>query len=246
MCEKIDFILMRHGYDDHSYIDGLNDTSLTERGINETKQAAKNLALQLGDLNQNIAIRSSSKKRSTETSEIIAEQFERDKISYTYSVDQNLRELYQGNMDLDGLSHEEKVNLLQSAWEAFDKERANGNDNYRFGQPHAGLIREFVNPPFGESQNQFTLRIAKSFSSIIDEQLSMYNFPIIITHRGGIREIKNMTHAFNNKIPVSQSQVVEMSGLKYNEILNNTICDTRFCANALRKRITRLNGKIVL
>jgi len=246
MCENIDFILMRHGYDDHSYIDGLNNTSLTERGINETKQAAKTLVLQLGNLDRNISIRSSSKKRSTETSEIIAEQFERDKIPYVYFIDQGLRELFQGDMDLNGLSHEEKINLLQSAWEAFDEERVSENDNYKFGQPHTSLIREFVNPPFGESQNQFALRIAKSFSSIVDERLSTGNFPIIITHRGGIREIINMTHAFNHKIPVFQSQVVELSGLKYNEIISSTIFDTQFCIHALRDHIASINGKTVL
>ena len=34
---KKDFIVMRHSYDDHSYIDGKNDTSLTKKGIDDIK-----------------------------------------------------------------------------------------------------------------------------------------------------------------------------------------------------------------
>lgn len=244
MSKRMDFILMRHGYDDHSYIDGLNNTSLTKRGIEESRQAANKLVLRVGNLDRNITLHSSSKKRSIETSEIISEQFEQDKIPYTYTVDPNLQELNQGDMILDELSHEEKVTLLQSAWEAFDEERINGNNDYRFGQPHVKLLCEFVNPPFGESQNQFATRIVKTFGEIIDDHLSTNDFPIVITHRGGIREIQNMTHAFNHHIPVSQSQVCEMSGLKYNEIIENVIYDAQLCTHALQRHIADLSDKI--
>ena len=40
---KNDFILVRHSYDDHSYIDGKNDTSLTQNGIEIAKEAAKKI-----------------------------------------------------------------------------------------------------------------------------------------------------------------------------------------------------------
>jgi broad specificity phosphatase PhoE len=245
MTKEINFILMRHGYDDHSYIDGLNDTSLTEKGIAETRHMAGTLALQVYGLEREIIIRSSSKKRSVETSEIIVEQFERDKIPYSYLVDQNLRELYQGNMKLYGLSHEEKVGLLQSAWEVFDAERVTGNDNYRFGQPHVHLRQVFVRPPFGESQNQFTLRIAKSFMEAIDESIMTDNLPLFITHRGGIREIQNMTYAFNNQLPVSQSQVYEMTGLVYNGIIENRLDDARLCMHMLRSYIAEINSRVI-
>lgn len=40
--KKNDFLLVRHSYDDHSYIDGKNDTGLTKKGIEIVKQASEN------------------------------------------------------------------------------------------------------------------------------------------------------------------------------------------------------------
>ena len=41
---SFDIYMMRHGYDDHSYIDGMNDASLTARGVEMAKVASEEYA----------------------------------------------------------------------------------------------------------------------------------------------------------------------------------------------------------
>ena len=92
--KKNEFILLRHGYDDHSYIDGKNDTGLTEVGINMVKDASEKL---LYDINYNdVIIRHSSKIRAKETAEILCERILRENIPCRFVEDNGLTELHQG------------------------------------------------------------------------------------------------------------------------------------------------------
>ena len=107
---KNDFILVRHSYDDHSYIDGKNDTSLTQNGIEIAKEAAKKIIYKI-DSNE-VIIRYSTKKRAKETAEIIGEYLSKNNIDCNYISDSGLTELFQGSFNFDGMEHIEKVNFL--------------------------------------------------------------------------------------------------------------------------------------
>ena len=199
MQDKFNYVLVRHSYDIHSYIDGKNDTDLTVEGIEMAQQKAKPLTKELGSLNALIPIYSSSKKRAMHTAEIIAEQLNKDGIPYTLQPDKNINELYQGNMLIDGLAHEYKAELMHNAWVAFNAERNNGNYNYRFGQPHSLLLREFVDVPYGETHNEYALRIAKSFRNYIHQG----GTPLVVLHGGGIGQILNLSDIMNTKTEMS-------------------------------------------
>ena len=163
MSEK--FITIRHSYDDHSYIDGKNDTSLTNRGIDIARDMANRIP-SLIDTDKKIILRHSVKKRAAETAEILCDKLEEMNLDYEIIPEKNLTELYQGQFrNLDLLAHENKVNLLQSCWEEFDDHRVNGNFDYRFGDPinaiNGKIDSKFVSYPYGESQRDFSIRIGR-------------------------------------------------------------------------------------
>lgn len=199
MYERFDYVLIRHAYDDQSYIDGKNDTGLTAEGVSMAQKRAGILSKQLGELNTMISIYSSAKKRTMETAEIIADRLNKDGVSYTFSSDKNINELYQGKMLIDGLAHDDKAALMHHAWIAFNTERATGNYNYRFGQPHPLLLREFVDIPYGETHNEYALRVAQSFKNYMRSK----GTPLIVLHGGGIGQILNLTKVLNTNPRIS-------------------------------------------
>lgn len=252
MSEKInsEIFLIRHGYDDHSYIDGKNDTSLIERGVEGAKTMAKKMVPILYDAgNDNIMIRTSCKKRAVETTEILSEELEKNKIPHHYEIDDNLRELYQGKLlKLEELTHDEKIIILQAAWEIFDDKRIKGEMNYHFGDPDtnntkADLLKKITQYPFGESQNEFSLRLGRAMRNIA-QGIVNGELPIVITHRGGIREIQNLLYSVNNSIPFAQSQVCEMAALIYCDIIRDIIKDPNSCLEKIDKHLDEIEKKI--
>lgn len=151
-----EFLVIRHSYDDHSYIDGKNDTSLTKDGIEIAKKMAINVLPEI-DLNRNVRLRHSTKKRAVETAEILNEELYRHSISHDIAPDSNLTELFQGNFrNLNLMNHDQKVEFLQTCWEEFDAHRQNGDIDYRFGDNRNSyekrIDEKFVMYPYGESQ----------------------------------------------------------------------------------------------
>lgn len=241
MNEKFDFGVMRHSYDDHSYIDGKNDTDLTSDGIQIAKEAARQIAKPLGEQDQEIQIRTSSKLRGIHTAEIVKEQLDRDSIPNALIIDENLRELYQGNMDLSQMTHEERVSFLESGWQSFDDERKKGNDNYRFGEPHSKLIKsDIILYPYGESQNDFAQRITRAMKSSLEEDIAKEKTTLFVTHRGGMREILNLAYAANHNLPVSQTNKYEMSGMRYCDFVEVVIKDHDQLKVAMARRLKEL------
>ena len=56
------FMVFRHSYDDHSFIDGKNDTGLTQNGITMAREAAEKIIYKIDK--KDIIIRHSTKKKS--------------------------------------------------------------------------------------------------------------------------------------------------------------------------------------
>lgn len=92
--KKRDFMLVRHSYDDHSYIDGNNDTSLTLKGIEIAKKASEKILHKIDS--DKVIIRHSVKRRAKETAEIIGELLIKNNIDCLCIKDNGLTELNQG------------------------------------------------------------------------------------------------------------------------------------------------------
>lgn len=190
---KKNFILVRHGYDDHSYIDGKNDTSLTIDGILVAKDAAIKLASNLKY--DDVIIRHSIKKRGCETAEIFREVIAKKGINCICINEPGLTELFQGNFDFEGMLHEDKINFLQSCWDDFELCRMNGNLEHRFGQ---NKNREII-LTLGENHTEWSVRIANGMLNIISDLEKGYQ-SINIAHRGVIYEIEQLVRLSNNLI----------------------------------------------
>ena len=245
MRESIKFFMMRHSRDDSSYIDGKNNTSLTAEGIDIAKNAAKDLSAKLGKLNTIINLRSGPKQRVVQTLEILAEQLYIDHVPYMITYDDNLIELFQGNMELQGLSHYDKVAGLHYAWIAFGQERAKGNFNYRFGQPHPEMISRFIKYPYGETHNEFLLRIAKAYRTLIKESIENKTIGVVISHRGGIREFLNFTYAVNNNIDFQDCHVCDLSQITFCDIREVQIDSPKIALDKIGRYIQLLNARTI-
>lgn len=242
---RMEILLMRHGYDDHSYIDGLNDTSLTKDGIEDAKKASKIYAPKLGKRYEaGLSLRVSSRRRAVETAEILSEELSCHGIENDLVVNSNFRELYQGDMiNLDGKDHAERVYMLELGWEIFERERLAGNDDYKYGTPDYSSSRydnfnRLVSPPYGESQNELSDRVGLGFFNTLCDVLPTGRTPLFIVHRGTIREILNIAMAHNaGSYDIKQNQHVEMAGWKYCEMFETTLNDVNFSLGALARKV---------
>lgn len=241
---SLDILLMRHGYDDHSYIDGRNDTSLTKYGIATTHEESGVIVETLRQYPIPVDLHVSSKRRAIETAQILGEYMDRDGVDYTVTIDDQLRELYQGEMlGLDGMTHDEKVHMLELGWELFDRERIADNDDYKFGTPDPldekyAAFSGFIAKPYGESQNELSRRIERAFLGAIEASVARNSVPLFIVHRGTIREILNIAFAHNSgNIDTEQNPHIEMAGWRYCELFKTNLADVAFSLEALKRKV---------
>lgn len=238
-------LLMRHSYDDHSYIDGLNDTSLTAKGTEMAKDASRRYAPELGREHEaGLALRASSKRRAVETAEILSDELSRHGIEHSMSVDPNLCELYQGTMvGLTDKDHAERVRMLELGWEIFERERVAGNNDYKYGTPDCscpryGEFNTFIAPPYGESQNELSARVETGLLHAVADALPSQRTPLFVVHRGTIREILNITIAHNaGSYDIKQNPHIDITGWKYCEMFEAVIDNVDFSLGALARNI---------
>ena len=243
IMRSLDVYMMRHGYDDHSYIDGMNDASLTARGVEMAKVASEEYAKLLYETCSNTpGLYVSSKKRAIETAEILSEELDRHKIEHTLKIEPAFRELYQGDMrGLRGKTHQERVRALEIGWEIFDRERKQGNYNYKYGTPDLSngeysIFNDFIAPPYGESQREFATRTQQGLLNVLDESFTGDSTPFIVAHRGTVREILNVVSAHNSgSVDIPQDPSIEMAGWRYCEIFHATLLDPVFSVGALSR-----------
>jgi broad specificity phosphatase PhoE len=206
--EKNEFILLRHGYDDHSYIDGKNDTGLTETGIKMVKEASEKL---LTDIKSNsVIIRHSVKLRAKQTAEILCERILKENIPCIFIEDHGLTELNQGTFCFDGMEHKERVDFLQSCWDDFEYCRKNGDLQHRFGQ---NQDRNIILTP-GENHSEWSIRIAKGLLNIIDDISNSYQ-SINVTHRGAIFELQQLVKMVNDGLLMDEVEKYETIWVNY-------------------------------
>lgn len=185
-------ILIRHSYDDHSYIDGKNDTSLTANGIEIAKEAAIRIVPTINK--ENVIIRYSSKQRAKETAIILSEELEKKGFNYNCLEDKDLTELYQGKLNFGDMVHKDRVDFLQSCWDDFENCRKNGNLNHHFGELKS---KQIVERP-GECHKEWSARIATGIQHILTDIENENTESITITHRGAILLMQNLFKIINN------------------------------------------------
>jgi broad specificity phosphatase PhoE len=211
-------LLIRHSHDNHSYIDGENNTSLTPQGEHLALEISQNIANLIDDkAYKRVVVYSSDRKRATETAAILCEVLSSHKIQNGLHIDERLRELYQGKiLNIEKLSHIEKAKGLELEWERFDSERLGGNYFYKFGQQSsANSDDKFIASPYGESHDELSRRTKTALYNILQSAVDDSTLVIVITHRGIIREIFNVIGSINNHKPIVQNMDNEMKGWGY-------------------------------
>ncbi len=206
--KKNDFLVVRHSYDDHSYIDGENDTGLTTKGIDIAKKASEDILYKIDS--NSVVIRHSTKKRARETAEIIGEYLSKNNITCKLISDIGLTELFQGKFNFEGMEHLERVDFLQSCWDDFEFCRKNGDLGHHFGQNKSNKI--VVKP--GENHMEWSIRIANGMLNIIDDLSNSYQ-SINITHRGAIFEIQKLVEMINGEITFDDVEKYETKWMSY-------------------------------
>lgn len=229
--KKAEFLVMRHSYDDHSYIDGKNDTSLTKDGVNIAKEASRNILVFLDD--REVIIRSSTKKRAIETSEILADSLEKNGLDYKLIKEHGLNELYQGQFNFNGLSHSDRISFLQSCWDDFEKERLNGNIDHHFAEfKNSGVVKNK-----GEDHRSWSKRIGLTVLNILKD-LEQNKQAIEVTHRGAKFAMENIVRMINNEIPTDEVEKYGVEFMKYCEISKLEINSLIIAKDSLKKFIT--------
>lgn len=212
--------VIRHSYDDHSYIDGKNDTSLTKRGVEIARDISDKFASNLA-IHKEVMISSSPKKRAFETAEILYDTLRRKNIPADLYIDSNLAELNQGEFVFEPLGHDERVNFLQSCWDDFETERYAGNILHRFGERKidSGIV---IQP--GENHSEFSARIGKSVlrsTQLMNPEREIVN----ITHRAATLNIQNVIKFLNSDIEMDDVENYITRSMRYCEVNNFTIRD---------------------
>lgn len=203
-----EFLIMRHSYDDHSYIDGKNDTALTTNGIQIAKDAAQEIVHKLDD--RFVVIRYSSKIRARQTAEILSDLLQKRGINFICVEDKCLTELYQGKLNFCNMKHEDKVDFLQSCWDDFEYQREHGNLKHRFGE---FKDRDIV-IDFGENHAEWSARIGRAVLNIINEIESKHQV-IGVTHRGASFAIQNIVKMANGLLQMDQVESYKTIRVKY-------------------------------
>lgn len=213
------FIVVRHGYDDHSYIDGKNDTSLTENGI----KVAENAIIGISDKieSNDVIIRHSIKKRAFETGKIFCDYLNNRNFNCRCIAEPGLTELYQGEFDFTNLTHSERVEFLQSCWNDFEESRLNGDYTHRFG---INKDKSIILTP-GENHLEWSNKIVDAYFSIInDMEKGIQSFNI--GHRGVIYMLERLTLYVNKKIDVEEIEQYKTRWMEYCQAYKLTIDNT--------------------
>ena len=244
MANSQEVLLVRHGRDDESYIDGKFDADLTRDGIDEARDMSRRIVKNIhcmGGISL-VQLYSSDRKRAIETTEIVQEAIDRAHYAYTVYIDDRFRGLQEGTIaDVDKHSYEQSVRMLNHAWIAFDNARLRGDDEYCFGDPVEGRnyhpeIDGFIEYPYGESQQVFTDRVFCGFDNVLDATMP-YSLPVVITHRGPVSKIKHLIESSNKKKWTEQHKNNELLSMGYNVILHPKIKDIDLCSRLLKQCI---------
>lgn len=226
------FMVLRHSYDDHSFIDGKNDTGLTQNGITMAREAAEKILYKIDK--KDIIIRHSTKKRAIETAKILHDCLVKNNYNCICINEPGLTELFQGTFNFEGMTHNERVDFLQSCWDDFENCRLNGDLTHRFGQ---NKDKNIILSP-GENHAQWSMRIASGLLNIISDLENSYQ-SINITHRGATFEIKKLIEMVNGNIPMEEVELYQTIWMNYCQDYTFQINDLNKAKSLVKKYIKK-------
>lgn len=227
---------IRNGYDDHSYVDGYNDTSLTSRGVEMARVAAEALTADSKYLDgKPLIVRTSLKKRAVETASIIYDYISNSGVDCDVVLDPGLTELRQGKFDFGDMSHDDRINFLQSCWDDFESQRKSFNIDHRFGEFKVG---ENDSPIIcaGESHREWSVDIASSLIRAIKDTQDGCN-SIEVTHRGASFMISQLVKLANGEISPRYVEQYDTKFMKYCERHDYCVKSADLAISALSKFI---------
>lgn len=258
--ESQEFILVRHGKDDESYIDGSFDNGLLEEGVENIKELTEEVARYFYGTNiySNIRILHSSKRRAYQTGVIMHQYLSSGGIAVSRKNIDELRELYQGEMVLDKeQTLEERAALLQRAWTAYSSAVETYDLAYRFGDPctvdgeDTYLTDQFLS--YGENQYEFTSRV---YGFVRD--MMQYDFdtslPVVVAHRATVTKVQRIIGACS--IYAHSAETIRPGHLRFIErTAERTKVDhaqgvilpmrnRRFARNIIERELTYLNASM--
>lgn len=226
------FIVFRHSYDDHSFIDGKNDTGLTQNGITMAREAAEKIIYKI--YKKDIIIRHSTKKRAIETAKILRDFLVKNNYNCICINEPGLTELFQGTFNFEGMTHNERVDFLQSCWDDFENCRLNGDLTHRFGQ---NKDKNIILSP-GENHAQWSMRIASGLLNIISDLENSYQ-SINITHRGATFEIEKLIEMVNGNIQMEEVELYQTIWMNYCQDYTFQINDLNKVKSLVKKYIKK-------
>ncbi len=227
---------IRHGYDDHSYIDGHNDTPLTAKGLEMARVAARDLSTDERYLDgKRLIIRTSLKQRAIETAGVICDAMSRQHVECDIVKDPGLTELYQGKFNFGDMSHDDRVDFLQSCWDDFEVQRKNYNIDHRFGEYK---IKNEGAPivEMGESHRVWSIDIASATIRTLEDKKRECN-SIDVTHRGASFMIAQLARLSNNSIQPVDVEQYETKFMKYCERHTYEINDIDIAIESIQRFI---------
>lgn len=202
------YMVVRHSYDDHSYIDGKNDTSLTDKGVEIAKKAIIQIANKIES--NEVTIRHSLKKRGRETAEIFGNYLLKKGFNCNCVIEPGLTELYQGQFDFSPLTHLQRVDFLQSCWDDFEECRLKGDYEHNFGIKKDNTI--ILTP--GSNHLEWSKKITEAYLSIINDMENNIQ-SINIAHRGVIYMLERLTLFVNQEIEMNQIEQYQTRWMEY-------------------------------
>lgn len=143
--------------------------------------------------------------------------------------DRGLTELNQGNFDFSGLSHEQRVDFLQSCWDDFEFQRENGNLKHRFGE----FKNRDIVIDLGENHKEWSARVGQAVLNILDE-IKKGHQVLGITHRGATFEINNIVKMANGVLLPREVEFYKTIRMKYCQDFLLSIDDIEFAKKRVK------------
>lgn len=238
---KKEWLLVRHGKDDESYINKTLDNPLTKEGMSSIDALAdKIVSYFYSNSNKHgIDLMCSDKLRAMQSAEILMNNIQKENIPINLFFDRRLRGFDQGVIaKVETLPYAENAKILALARNAFEEKYIKQKDySYRFGESintgeYKNLGENFE--IYGENQNEYLDRIYKFLYDNLTKPKND-NIDIIVTHANTIDRIKKIF----NSCQLNPEINIENDTLKvpHGEFVNLEIINEDLCIKSIKNKI---------
>ena len=214
--DRSDLVLVRHGQDDETYIDGKFDNPLLSSSHASIKMLGEQIFRHAdNDDYRNVRIVASPKRRTAQTSELLADRLSQYGMPVSVEIDQGVRELYQGIHRIDGFTYDELVRRLQLSWAAYALAIKDNDLDYRFGSPDSPILSEqekdilgngYVS--HGENQTEFLERVYRFLLTIVHKD--SLGLDVVVAHQATVskaQRVLGVCAQFGSQLPEQPASI---------------------------------------